>query len=299
MEGEIMAVTKVHHLNCASITGISVLGQHLVCHVLLLETNSSGLVLVDTGLGTADYAAPTSRLGAGFVRVYARPAIQPALAAVRQIEQLGYAASDVRHIVQTHLDLDHVGGLSDFPQATVHVHDTELRMALARKGLKARGRYRPAMWAHHPNWQPYTHGGSEWFGFEAARSLPGLDEDILTIPLFGHTHGHVGVAVRQGQRWILDAGDAYFDAREVKLAERVCGPGPQLFQWIVTTEFRARRENQDRLRALHREHPEIALFAAHNPFEYLDLVEQAGQPVRGTATARSWVPANRPVGAAR
>ena len=58
-----MTVTRLHHLNCASIQGISVLGQHLVCHVLLLETADAGLVLVDTGLGTADYAAITKQEG--------------------------------------------------------------------------------------------------------------------------------------------------------------------------------------------------------------------------------------------
>ncbi|MFD0510570.1 MBL fold metallo-hydrolase [Streptomyces aureus] len=30
---------------------------------------------------------------------------------------LGYAVDDVRHIVLTHLDLDHAGGLPDFPRA--------------------------------------------------------------------------------------------------------------------------------------------------------------------------------------
>ena len=34
---------------------------------------------------------------------------------------------DAGTIVLTHLDLDHAGGLADFPQATVHVSATELR----------------------------------------------------------------------------------------------------------------------------------------------------------------------------
>ena len=72
-----MTVTKVHHLNCASIQGISVLGQHLVCHVLLLETSDAGLVLVDTGLGSADYQDMPSRLGWEFAKVYARALVDP------------------------------------------------------------------------------------------------------------------------------------------------------------------------------------------------------------------------------
>ncbi len=294
-----MTVTRIRHLNCASIRGISVLGQHLVCHVLLLETSTSGLVLVDTGLGTADYSAPTSRLGSTFVRVYARPGIVPELAAIHQIKALGHDPRDVRHIVQTHLDLDHVGGLSDFPEATVHVHATELEMALRRRGPKARGRYRPKMWAHGPRWRTYEHGGEPWLGFESVRGLQGLPDDIVVVPLFGHTHGHVGVAIRTGDGWLLDAGDAYFDAREVKLPQRECGPGPALFQLVVTTEYRARRDNQDRLRVLGKDHPEVSMFCAHNPFEYLDLAEANGDPILGISTTGHWQEVNRSKGAAQ
>lgn len=276
-----MSALTVHHLNCASVQGISMLGQHLVCHVLLVETPSSGLVLVDTGLGTADYADLTSRLGFGFVNVYAKPKLDPDLAAIRQLERLGYDPKDVRHIVQTHLDLDHVGGLSDFPDAQVHVHATELKAATARKGVKARGRYRPPMWAHGPKWVTYETGGEMWHGFETVRGLTGLPEDILMVPLFGHTHGHVGIAVNTTSGWVLAAGDAYFDHREVKRPARQCAPGPALFQLVVTTEYRARRENQDRLRSLHADHPEIAMYAAHNPFEYAELAGGSGDALHG------------------
>jgi glyoxylase-like metal-dependent hydrolase (beta-lactamase superfamily II) len=133
-------------------------------------------------------------------------------------------------------------------------------------------------------------------GFEAVRGSEGLGDDILIVPLFGHTHGHCGIAVNDGGRWLLDAGDAYFDAREIKLPERKCGPGPAFFQLIVTTERDNRRANQDRLRALHADHPEIDIFCGHNPFEYLDLVERAGDTPRGISLTRRYRPDNRAVG---
>lgn len=277
-----MTVTRVHHLNTASIQGLFVLGHHLVCHVLLLETTDAGLVLVDTGLGSADYPNVADRLGWEFAKLYARPAVDASLAAIEQIRELGFDPRDVRHIVQTHLDLDHVGGLSDFPDAQVHVHATELEAARRRDGFRARRRYRPKMlFDHNPKWRTYTHGGETWMGFESVRELEGLGADIVMVPLFGHTHGHCGIAVNAGDRWLLDAGDAYFDAREIKLPTRVCGPIPELFQLVVTTERNQRRANQDRLRALHADHPEIDIFCGHNPFEYLDLVERSGGTPRG------------------
>ncbi|WP_223281445.1 MBL fold metallo-hydrolase [Streptomyces antnestii] len=47
----------------------------------------------------------------------ARPVLDTGETAVRQVAALGYDIEDVRHIVLTHLDLDHAGGLRDFPPA--------------------------------------------------------------------------------------------------------------------------------------------------------------------------------------
>jgi glyoxylase-like metal-dependent hydrolase (beta-lactamase superfamily II) len=256
---------KVHHLNCAHITTMKLGGQHLACHVLLVETPGSGLVLVDTGLGTADYTDISSRLGWGFARVYARPVLDPRLAAIEQIQARGFDPADVQHIVQTHLDLDHVGGLSDFPWAMVHVHGTELQAAMTRKGVKGRGRYRPPMWAHRPQWRTYSAQGDPWFGFEAVRELAGLPPEILFVPLPGHTMGHCGVALNTDQGWLLDAGDAYFDPREVHQEKRECAFGVGLFQQIVTTDRKLRFRNQDRLRQFIADHPDVRVFAAHDP----------------------------------
>jgi hypothetical protein len=54
--------------------------------------------------------------------------------------------------VLTHLDLDHSGGLPDFPSARVHPHDAEYRtaMAVASGHPEHALRYRPAHWEHRP-----------------------------------------------------------------------------------------------------------------------------------------------------
>jgi glyoxylase-like metal-dependent hydrolase (beta-lactamase superfamily II) len=49
-----MTGIRVHHLNCAHLRRLSLGGLPLACHVLLVETPASELVLVDSGLGTAD-----------------------------------------------------------------------------------------------------------------------------------------------------------------------------------------------------------------------------------------------------
>jgi len=263
---------RVHHLNCACIQRLSIHGRQLACHCLLIETPASGLVLVDTGLGTCDFVDPARRLGKMFTYVYANPRRDPSYAAVNQVRALGFRPEDVRHIVMTHMDLDHVGGLADFPHATVHLHATELKAATERRSFKARHRYLPVMWAHNPTFETYSEEGDPWMGFEAIRSLRGLPPDILLIPLFGHTLGHCGVAVRDQRGWLLHAGDAYFDPREVHGPRRRCAPLVGLFQACVQTRRGERLRNQARLRELTAAHPEIRVFSAHNPFEYLEAI---------------------------
>lgn len=258
---------RVHHLNCACIRRLSIHGRQLACHCLLIETPASGLVLLDTGLGTTDLIDPRPRLGFSFTHVYANPKRDPAMAAANQIRALGFRQDDVRHIVMTHLDLDHVGGLSDFPHAKVHVHARELKAAMERKSFKAKHRYSPPMWAHKPDFRAYLEEGEPWFGFGAVRQLDGLPPELLFVPLFGHTLGHCGVAVDDGAGWLLHAGDAYFDPREIKQPKRECAWKVGAFQALVQTVRKDRLRNQARLRELHATHPEIRIFCAHNPFE--------------------------------
>jgi glyoxylase-like metal-dependent hydrolase (beta-lactamase superfamily II) len=237
----------------------------MVCHCLLVETDS-GLVLVDTGLGTDDVTNPDGSLPRPF-QLLTHPVYDIEETAVRQVVRLGYQPADVRHVVLTHLDLDHAGGLRDFPHATVHVYGEEHRNAMARVNSRDRARFRTAQWSHGPNWQTYETAGESWFGFDAVRELVGLSSDILLVPLGGHTLGHAGVAVRTGDRWLLHCGDAYFSHGETRAAED-CPAGLRLFQRIVDTDRVTRLSNQDRLRTLVADHgDEIETISAHDPVE--------------------------------
>ena len=169
----------------------------IVCHCLLIEAANS-LVLVDTGFGLGDVARPR-RLSA-FFRNVNRVQLDAEQTARRQIERLGLRPDDVRHIVLTHLDFDHAGGIEDFPNATVHVMDAELRAATLRPSPLDRQRYRPAQWDDAIRWQRYRASGERWFGFECVRDLAGLPPEILMVPLAGHTVGHAGIAIRGPDR---------------------------------------------------------------------------------------------------
>jgi glyoxylase-like metal-dependent hydrolase (beta-lactamase superfamily II) len=280
---------RVHHLNCGTmrppggrlLDGRSGLlrRSELVCHCLLLETDS-GLVLVETGMGTPAADRPKEWLGREF-QLLTSPTLLATETAVAQIERLEFWPADVRHVVLTHLDLDHAGGLVDFPEATVHVYATELRALRSPKDRAERMRYRPAQFAHAPRFRPYEADGEQWFGFDAVRELDGLGPDVLIVPLTGHTRGHAGVAVRADEGWLLHAGDSYFFRGELD-PEPHLPLGLRLFETLVQTEKAARLANQERLRSLVREHgDEVSVFSAHDPVEYRRLAEPVATEQRG------------------
>lgn len=283
---------RIRHLNCGTfcplggrlMDGISTgFRGRLVCLCLMIETGS-GLVLVDTGLGLDDMRRPfprLSRLNASLLNIR----FDPEQSAVRQIERLGLAARDVRHIVLTHLDFDHAGGLMDFPEATVHVLADEAAAAVRRAGFIGRQRYRPRQWGDPARWRRYRPQGEPWFGFEAVRDLEGLPPEILFVPLPGHTPGHAGVAVRAGPGWLLHAGDAYFHHGELEPAGRAAPPGLLAYERMMQTDRAARLHNQDRLRQLAGRHAgEVCIVCSHDPagFDRLaaDLTEPAASGAR-------------------
>jgi glyoxylase-like metal-dependent hydrolase (beta-lactamase superfamily II) len=239
----------------------------LVSHCLLIETNAHGLVLVDTGIGVED-VRHTRRLGLLFGPAMSIDSKKTKMPALPQIEALGFRREDVRHIVLTHIDFDHAGGLADFPQAKVHVHAKEKEAALARSTFTARTRYRLPQLAHGPAWETYDELGEPWKGMPAVRRLEGLPPEILALPMHGHSRGHAAIAVDTGRGWLVHAGDAYFHR---SVTERGDASGtPWALRWIermIAVDYKSVRANH-RLLANLAKLDDVTVFSAHDPVEY-------------------------------
>lgn len=263
---------KIHHLNCATIrpfafvlsdTATLFSRANLVVHCLLVETEA-GLVLVDSGYGIQDRTQPALPLRTFMALSGSSRSLEEA--AANQILNLGYSLKDVRHIVQTHLHLDHAGGLPDFPHAQIHVHALEYQGAMHPRTFSELFCL-SAHWAHQPEWMLYTPSGKRWFGLEAMRVLPGVSPEIWLIPLPGHTRGHCAVAVKTTNGWLLHCGDAYISRSDID-PERTSCSRPSWIQPAATRLF----SQVPRLRDLLRQHgDEIDLFCAHDPFELARL----------------------------
>lgn len=258
---------RVHHLSCGTMYPPTM--SEIVCHVLLCETDE-GLALVDSGLGTFDFAQP-GRMGPA--RFLLRPDRDDAKTALRQVEAMGHSREDITHIVLTHMDFDHIGGLSDFPAATVHTTADEYAAAVTNPGIQEKPRYRKKQWAHGPRMQLHEGRGDEWkFGLTGHEVLPG----VTMIPMPGHTLGHAAIAVDAGERGLLiHAGDAVFDGSliaDTSPSGRPLAKIGQLraFEMAMGRDRKAIRGNHQTLARLQREDG-VTVIPAHDKRIFDDL----------------------------
>ncbi|MBJ9984310.1 MBL fold metallo-hydrolase [Acinetobacter sp. S40] len=265
-------IYKIHHLHCgtmcpacAPLVSQKGLKAHIICHCLLLETDR-GLVLIDTGLGLQDYLHPQQRLGT-LLHKFGKIENNPKLSAIHQIQELGLNPKDVQHIFVSHLDFDHAGGISDFPQATVHVLASEFN-ATQSLSFSNRIRYKTAQFKNHRFWNFIEHmQGESWFNLEKVSGLPLFQDEILMIPLLGHSAGHSGIAIKQEQGWILFCGDAYFSHLELDPKQKL--KGLHVFESMLAHDNKMRLNNLKQLQYLAQQEPKIELICAHDIQEFL------------------------------
>jgi len=222
----------------------------------VLVESEQGLILVDTGLGTGDYLHEPLILKT--FKVATIVPLNPAETAIRQIKKLGFQPEDLNHIVLTHLHFDHAGGLPDFPRAKVHVHRREYEYFMSGKFRQwVDGGYNRRVLDHNPTVETYETAGSRWYDFDAIRLH--LEAEMYLIPLFGHSPGHCGVAIKTSDGWHFHVGDAASFAEDAPdwLVRFVLGP------------------HQPRLREFDKKHPEVMMTTGHMALDFFEQHEIA------------------------
>lgn len=249
-------MAHIYHLNCGILQRNG--GPEAWCHCILIEDNNE-LILVDTGIGLQDVLHPEERIGRNLIEM-AGFQFHSELTALKQIEKLGFDASQVKHCIITHLDPDHIGGLADFPKSRVHVSSQEYESFM--EGIP---RYLPVQLAHEPELKLYSRFDYKWFGFNTARiEIPGHTQIVL-VPLPGHTLGHCGIAILEGHHWLFYVGDAYGLRVELSDANH---PASEIAR-INAMNDQMRIETLERLKKLTTEFPaQIRMFGYHDPSEF-------------------------------
>ena len=246
---------QIHHLNCVKI--VSPVNDNVCGHCLLIQENDK-LILIDTGIGLLDIQNPQERIGQQLIDMVGYH-FDENQTAIRQIEKLGLDPAKVTDCVISHLDNDHIGGLADFPNATVHIGLEEYESYNA-----GNPRYLKTPLAHNPTIRTYAKSNLNWFGFEARKVDIDIETEIFLIPLFGHTLGQCGVALKTEKGWLFYVADAYYMRIELTDSNH---PVNQLAK-MRAEDNDLRLSSLDKIRNLINEHPEIEVFGYHDIEEF-------------------------------
>jgi glyoxylase-like metal-dependent hydrolase (beta-lactamase superfamily II) len=223
-----------------------------------LVNTGSRLVLIDTGAGTL-FGPTLGKL-------------------LDNLKASGYKPEQVDDVLLTHLHPDHsgglvVGGVEQFPNATVHLMEKESSFWLSQKNLDeapkdAKGFFQGAMASINP--------------YKAANKLTTFDGNIEVVPGIksyaspGHTAGHTSYIVESEGQKLLLIGDlihvpeVQLDHPDVTIAYDSDGKGAHASRIKVFDEAA---------------HDGVLIGASHMSFPGVGHLRQAGQSYQ-------WLPAN-------
>jgi N-acyl homoserine lactone hydrolase len=210
-----------------------------------------GVIVVDTGENAGASDPGYFPRWHPVFRMAVRESVSPEEEIGPQLASLGIAPGDVRRVVLTHLHTDHAGGLHHFQDAQILVARAEIEYATGWRG-QVRG-YPNSRW---PSWFDPTaldldqvpHGP-----FPQSRRLTRAG-DVTLVPLPGHSPGHMGVLVEDGNHTVLLAGDSSY-TQDALVRGIVDGVGP---------DEAAERVTHERIRAYAAANPTVYL-VAHDP----------------------------------
>ncbi len=123
-----------------------------------------------------------------------------------RMAKVGLDPKRVQHILITHFHADHMGNLERFPDAEVWVGQGNWPSHSGASTCQLPESWRPRV---------ATFADDPAAGFDRTQVIAG-DPRLRLVPLPGHTPGHAGLLVLDGDGGWLAAGDATFDVEQTK-----------------------------------------------------------------------------------
>ncbi len=174
-------------------------GAFELSHSAILIEHPEGKILFDTGLGVD--AQPQFESIPLWPRVLL--GYEGHNAALPQLSEQGISASDIKHIILSHMHWDHASGIEDFPSAQVWATDEELQSA--REIGDSDSAFIPSQFDDPAiHWQSVKFDGGPYGVFDSSFDMFD-DGTIVLVPLAGHTSGGLGMFVNlsSGARYLF------------------------------------------------------------------------------------------------
>lgn len=218
-----------------------------------------GLVLFDTGIDPAIVSDPSyidSALGRFLLNKIFRLDITPEDALGARLEALGFAPSDVKKAIISHLHFDHVGGIAMIPQADLLVAEDEWKR-LSEPHPERDWMFREHIELPGAKWRQIEFAPTDnplFSGFGGYSDVMG-DGSMILLPTPGHTPGSMSMLVRTGV-WppLLFVGDLTYQT-DLLMKDQVPGTG----------DAKRLRSSFAKVRALRKKLPDLVLLPSHDP----------------------------------
>ncbi|HEX6230059.1 MAG TPA: N-acyl homoserine lactonase family protein [Solirubrobacterales bacterium] len=236
--------------------------RRVPCPTFLIRHPSAGPILVDTGLHPSIATDGRENFGRMASRVI-KPSLVSGEDAPAQLRKRGLDPGEIPIVVMTHLHLDHTSAISEFPEATFVISETEWEAATAGPQPLLNGYRRAHLdFAFDYRTVDFDRGGIDSYAtFGRCFDLFG-DGSVRLAYTPGHSAGHMSVIAHLRERDFVIGGDATFTEGQLD-GSAPLPPRPY--------DAHNHRRSLQELRLFKREFPEAIVTPGHDPDFYAEL----------------------------
>jgi N-acyl homoserine lactone hydrolase len=186
------------------------------CPVFLIRHPSAGAILVDTGLHPSIATDGKENFG-GFGTRFGHPEVAAGEDAPAQLRERGLDPGEIPVVVMTHMHLDHTSAISEFPNSTLVVSETEWKAAAIGPRPQLNG-YRRVHFDYAFEYRTIDFGRGEIASYATfGRSFDLFGDGSVRLAYTpGHTAGHMSVIARLADRDFVIGGDVVYTEAQIE-----------------------------------------------------------------------------------
>lgn len=228
----------------------------------LVRHPSAGAILVDTGLHPSIATDPRENFGSLAARS-GKPTLEAGEDIPSQLRKRGLGPGEVPIVVMTHMHLDHTSAISEFPDSTFVVSETEWKAAAHGSSPLLNG-YRRAHFDYAFDYRTVDFGRGEIDSYATfGRSFDLFGDGSIHLAFTpGHSAGHMSIVCRLEKRDFVIGGDAMYLRGQLD-GSLAMPPRPQ-------DAHNFRRSLQE-LRLFQSQFPDAVITPGHDPDFYAGL----------------------------